>query len=57
MYLECRGTGSLTVMLVAGLRASAEDWNIGGKSAPAVFPEVARFAGVWCLRPSRNAGR
>ncbi|HET7254212.1 MAG TPA: hypothetical protein VFJ46_10640, partial [Xanthobacteraceae bacterium] len=28
MYLECRGTGSPTVVLVAGLRGSAEDWNI-----------------------------
>ena len=35
MYLECRGTGSPTVVLVGGLRASAEDWGIADKSAPA----------------------
>ena len=28
MYLECRGAGSPTVVLVAGLKASAEDWSI-----------------------------
>jgi hypothetical protein len=28
MYLECRGTGAPTVVLVAGLKGSAEDWNI-----------------------------
>ena len=27
MYLECRGAGSPTVVLVAGLKASARDWN------------------------------
>ena len=32
MYLECRGTGSPTVVLVAGLKASAEDWNIAKQS-------------------------
>jgi hypothetical protein len=29
MYLECRGIGSPTVVLVAGLRGSAEDWKTG----------------------------
>jgi hypothetical protein len=43
MYLTCRGKGSLTVVLVGGLRASADDWNIADKSAPAVFPEVGKF--------------
>ena len=38
MYLECRGAGSPTVVLVAGLKASAEDWSIAGESATAVFP-------------------
>src|SRR5262245_65604398 len=28
MYVECRGTSSPTVVLVAGLKASADDWNI-----------------------------
>ncbi len=46
MYLECRGTGSPTVVLVAGLRGSAEDWSISNTSAPAVFSEVAKFTRV-----------
>ena len=43
MYLECRGIGSPAVVLVAGLRGSAEDWNIAEKPGPRVFPEVAKF--------------
>jgi pimeloyl-ACP methyl ester carboxylesterase len=46
MYVACRGVGSPTVVLVSGLRASAEDWSISDKSAPAVFPEVAKFTRV-----------
>jgi pimeloyl-ACP methyl ester carboxylesterase len=34
MYLECRGRGSPTVVLVAGLRGSAEDWNIAASTYP-----------------------
>ena len=57
MYLECRGTGSPTVVLVAGLKASAEDWSIAGKSAPAVFPEVAKFTRVCAYdRPGTPVG-
>jgi len=52
MYLKCRGKGSPTVVLVGGLRASAEDWSIAEKSAPAVFPEVSKFTRVCaCDRP------
>src|SRR4029077_10283461 len=52
MYLKCRGTGSPTVVLVGGLRASAEDWSIAEKSAPAVFPAVCKFTRVCaCDRP------
>ena len=43
MYLECRGSGSPTVVFVAGLKGSAEDWNIAEKQAPTVFAEVAKF--------------
>src|SRR3954454_24058830 len=32
MYLKCRGKGSPTVVLVSGLRASADDWDISDKS-------------------------
>jgi pimeloyl-ACP methyl ester carboxylesterase len=57
MYLECRGTGSPTVVLVAGLRGSAEDWNIAGKQGPRVFPEVARFTRVCAYdRPGTPVG-
>jgi pimeloyl-ACP methyl ester carboxylesterase len=44
MYLECLGTGSPTVVLVAGLRGFAEDWNI--EERPRVFPKVAKFTRV-----------
>jgi pimeloyl-ACP methyl ester carboxylesterase len=57
MYLECRGTGSPTVVLVGGLRASADDWSISDKSKPAVFPEVAKFTRVCaCDRPGTPVG-
>jgi hypothetical protein len=57
IYLECRGTGSPTVVLVGGLRASAEDWSIGDKSAPPVFPEVAKFTRVCAYdRPGTPVG-
>jgi pimeloyl-ACP methyl ester carboxylesterase len=46
MYLECRGTGAPTVVLVGGLRASADDWSLADKSALAVFSEVAKFTRV-----------
>jgi pimeloyl-ACP methyl ester carboxylesterase len=46
MYLECRGTGSPTVVLLAGLKGSAEDWSIVEKTAPTVFSEVAKFTRV-----------
>jgi hypothetical protein len=52
MYLKCCGTGSPTVVLVGGLRASAEDWSISDKSKPPVFTEVEKFARVCaCDRP------
>jgi pimeloyl-ACP methyl ester carboxylesterase len=57
MYLECRGTRAPTVVLVAGLKASAEDWSIAGKSAPAVFPGVAKFTRVCAYdRPGTPVG-
>jgi pimeloyl-ACP methyl ester carboxylesterase len=57
MYLTCRGTGSPTVVLVGGLRASAEDWSVADKSAPAVFPEVRKFTRVCaCDRPGTPVG-
>ncbi len=57
MYLTCRGSGSPTVVLVGGLRASAEDWSVADKSAPAVFPEVSKFTRVCaCDRPGTPVG-
>ncbi len=57
MYLECRGTGSPTVVLVAGLRGSAEDWNIAETPGPRVFPEVAKFTRVCAYdRPGTPVG-
>src|SRR5437660_11349286 len=57
MYLECRGTGSPTVVLVAGLKASAEDWNVAKQSAPTVFAEAAKFTRVCAYdRPGTPVG-
>jgi pimeloyl-ACP methyl ester carboxylesterase len=43
MYLECRGTGSPTVVLVSGQRGSANDWEIAEKPGPIVFPQLAKL--------------
>jgi len=57
MYLNCRGTGLPTVVLVSGLRASADDWSMAEKAAPAVFPEVAKFTRVCAYdRPGTPVG-
>jgi pimeloyl-ACP methyl ester carboxylesterase len=57
MYLERRGTGSPTIVLVAGLKASAEDWSIAEKTAPTVFPEVAKLTRVCAYdRPRTPVG-
>jgi len=57
IYLKCQGTGSPTVVLVGGLRASADDWSVVDKSAPAVFPGVAKFTRVCAYdRPGTPVG-
>ena len=57
MHLECRGTGSPTVVLVAGLKGSAEDWNITKQSEPTVFADVAKFTRVCAYdRPGTPVG-
>lgn len=43
MYLECRGTGSPTVVLVSGLDAAADLWHRDEQPAPTVFPKVTRL--------------
>jgi pimeloyl-ACP methyl ester carboxylesterase len=47
MYLECRGSGSPTVILESGYRNNAEIWSaqlVPGMSS--VFPQVARFTRI-----------
>jgi pimeloyl-ACP methyl ester carboxylesterase len=57
MYLKCRGTGSPTVVLVSGLKASAADWSIAQKPGPTVFAEVAKFTRVCAYdRPGTPVG-
>ena len=57
IYLEYRGIGSPTVVLVAGLKGSAEDWNITKQSKPTVFAEVAKFTRVCAYdRPGTPVG-
>ena len=57
MYLKCSGRGSPTVVLVGGLRASADDWGISDKSKPTVFSEVGKFTRVCaCDRPGTPVG-
>jgi hypothetical protein len=56
IYLECRGTGSPTVVLIAGTRGAHDDWtdlidpkNPAGAPKPgesAVFPQVSKFTRV-----------
>ena len=57
MYLKCKGGGSPTVILVGGLRASADDWDISDKSKPTVFTGVGKFTRVCaCDRPGTPVG-
>ncbi len=58
MYLECRGTGFPTVVLVAGLKGSAEDWNSTKQSEPPVFAGVAEVhPGLRLTAPERRSAR
>ncbi len=57
MYLKCSGRGSPTAVLVGGLRASVDDWDISDKSKPTVFTGVAKFTRVCvCDRPGTPIG-
>ena len=57
MYLKCSGRGSPTVVLVGGLRASADDWTVSDKSKPTVFAKVGNFTRVCaCDRPGTPVG-
>lgn len=59
MYLECRGSGEPTVVLVSGQRGSAEDWSIAaeGPASDAVFPRLAEHTRVCAYdRPGTPVG-
>lgn len=59
MYLECRGSGEPTVVLVAGQRGSAEDWSLTteGATPDAVFPQLAEHTRVCAYdRPGTPVG-
>jgi hypothetical protein len=57
MFIKCSGKGSPTVVLVAGLRASADDWSISDKAKPTVFTGVGNFTRVCaCDRPGTPVG-
>ena len=57
MYLECRGAGSPTVVLVAGLKASADDWDGAEGTTPTVFSRVAKVTRVCAYdRPGTPVG-
>ena len=46
MYLECRGNGSPTIVLINGLGGAADYWNSTETAALAAAGEVSRFARV-----------
>lgn len=46
IYMECRGSGSPTVVLLSGLDTAADLWNAPEQRGPRVLPEVARTTRV-----------
>ena len=57
MYVERRGNGSPTVVLVSGLDAAADLWNREHQPAPKVLPSVAEFTRVYAYdRPGTPYG-
>jgi pimeloyl-ACP methyl ester carboxylesterase len=48
LYLECRGSGSPTVVFISGEAGAATSWTMADPAKPAltVFDEVAKFARV-----------
>jgi pimeloyl-ACP methyl ester carboxylesterase len=57
MYLECRGTGAPLVVIVAGMRASAEDWTKAEPGKLDVFSELAASTRVCAYdRPGTPVG-
>jgi pimeloyl-ACP methyl ester carboxylesterase len=57
LYLACRGKGSPTVVLVGGLRTSADDWMETLPGKPNAFSAVAAFTRVCAYdRPGTLVG-
>ena len=57
MYVECRGDGAPAVVIVAGAKASAEDWTEAAPGAPDVFDAVGAFTRVCAYdRPGTPVG-
>ena len=56
MYLECRGAGFPTVILVSDLDGAADLWHRDEQPAPKVFPAVAEFTRV-CVSLMEGAPR
>ena len=60
IYLECRGHGGPTVVLISGLGDRADIWDtaaLAGRPGPAVLPATARFTRVCAYdRPGTRTG-
>jgi pimeloyl-ACP methyl ester carboxylesterase len=46
MYVECRGKGSPTVLLLSGTDTASDLWHASDQKPPKVYPSVARFTRV-----------
>jgi pimeloyl-ACP methyl ester carboxylesterase len=46
MYIECRGRGSPTVLLLSGLLGASDLWHAAGQEPPTVYGAVARSTRV-----------
>ncbi len=60
LYMECRGEGSPTVILEAGLRSRSDFWSVAldeSTPTPTVFPGIAEFTRVCAYdRPGTTLG-
>ncbi len=46
LFLECRGTGSPTVILQSGFGDAGDKWSLSDTTSPAVFPAIAETTRV-----------
>ncbi len=46
MYVECRGTGSPTVLLLSGSDLASDSWHAADQKGPKVFSQVAKTTRV-----------